>query len=179
MITQSARNWISYMADALIDARTMPSWEAADYLTDNLFDASPNTKLLEAKVPHEAVAQFLQRIYGPIVEAAAREAGTEQSSRARVFTDISLTSETTVLIVSFSGHTEASELVLIDWLRAWDFVFPNADAFNTWAETRYQQVRVALGRSVLADPGHGEGTRLGASEERAGVIAGEMAGERK
>ena len=73
MITQSARNWISYLADALIDARSMPSWEAADYLTDNLFDASPNTKLLEAKEPHEAVAQFLQRIYGPIVEAAASD----------------------------------------------------------------------------------------------------------
>jgi len=171
MITQSARNWISYLADALIDARTMPSWEAADYLTDNLFDASPNTKLLEAKEPHEAVAQFLQRIYGPIVEAAAREAGTEQS-RVRVFTDISLTSETTVLIVSVSEQTETSELVLIDWVRAWDFVFPNAEAFNAWAETRYQQVRVALSRqplaargtgSVLADPGW----------------AGEMAGDRK
>ena len=30
--------------------------------------------------------------------------------------------------------------------------------------------------SVLADRGHGEGTRLGASGERAGVTAGEMAG---
>jgi len=150
MITQSARNWISYLADALIDARTMPSWEAADYLTDNLFDASPNTKLLEAKEPHEAVAQFLQRIYGPIVEAAAREAGTEQSCRVRVFTDISLTSETTVLIVSISEYTEASELVLIDWVRAWDFVFPNAEAFNTWAETRYQQVLRALAQETFS-----------------------------
>jgi len=156
MITQSARNWISYLADALIDARTMPSWEAAHYLTDNLFDASPNTKLLEAKEPHEAVAQFLQRIYGPIVEAAARDAGTKQSSRVRVFTDISLTSETTVLIVSISGHPEeASELVLIDWVRAWDFVFPNAEAFNAWAEARYQQVCVALSRQPLAARGTG------------------------
>ena len=65
-----------------------------------------------------------------------------------------------MLIVSISEPTEASELVLIDWVRAWDFVFPNAEAFNAWAETRYQQIRVALGRSVLADPGDGEGTRL-------------------
>ena len=35
---------------------------------------------------------------------------------------------------------------------------------------------VAVGKgSLLADPGHGEGTRLGASGERAGGIAGEMA----
>jgi hypothetical protein len=152
MITQSARNWISYLADALINARTMPSWEAADYLTDNLFDASPNTNLLEAKVPYEAVAQFLQRIYGPIVEAAAREAGTEQTSRVQVFTDISLMSETTVLIVSLSEQTQASKLVPIDWVRAWDFVFPNAEAFNAWAETRYQQVRVALSREASHPP---------------------------
>ena len=153
MITQSARNWISYLADALINARTMPSWEAADYLTDNLFDASPNTKLLEAKVPHEAVAQFLQRIYGPIVEAAAREAGTKQTSRVQVFTDISLMSETTVLIVSISEQTQVSQLVLIDWVRAWDFVFPNAEAFNAWAETRYQQILVALSRDTIAPTG--------------------------
>jgi hypothetical protein len=146
MITQTARNWISYLADALINARTMPSWEAAEYLTDNLFDASPNTKLLESKVPHEAVTQFLQRIYGPIVEAGAREAETEPTSRVQVFTDISLMSETTVLIVSIAEQTQASKLVLIDWVRAWDFVFPNAEAFNAWAETRYQQVRVALSR---------------------------------
>ena len=150
MLLGLSRNWISYHTDALINARAMPSWEAVEYLTENLFEDSPNTKLLEAKEPHEAVAQFLQRIYGPIVEAAAREAGTEQSSRVRVFTDISLTSETTVLIVSVSEHTEASELVLIDWVRAWDFVFPNAEAFNAWAETRYQQVRVALSRQPLA-----------------------------
>jgi len=182
MITQSARNWISYLADALIDARSMPSWEAADYLTDNLFDASPNTKLLEAKEPHEAIAQFLQRIYGPIVEAAAREAGTEQSSRVRVFTDISLTSETTVLIVSISEPTEASELVLIDWVRAWDFVFPNAEAFNAWAETRYQQVRVALSRDPLAARGTGSvGAPIAPQLQWVNDPgwAGEMAGDRK
>ena len=149
MITQSARNWISYLADALINARTMPSWEAAEYLTDNLFDASPNTKLLESKVPHEAVAQFLQRVYGPIVEAAARDAGTQESCRVQVFTDISLMSETTVLVVSVSEKPEASQLLLLDWVRVWDLVFPDAEGFNAWAEARYQQVRVALSRETL------------------------------
>src|SRR6185369_9101033 len=90
MTMQSRRNWISYLADALINARTMPSWEAADYLTENLFGASPNTKLLEAKVPHEEIAQLLQRIYAPIAEAAARDADAEASSWVQVFTDISL-----------------------------------------------------------------------------------------
>jgi hypothetical protein len=128
----------------------MPSWEAAAYLTDNLFDASPNTKLLESKVPHEAVAQFLQRVYSPIVEAAGREAGTAESCRVQVFTDISLMSETTVLVVSVSEESEPSQLLLLDWVRAWDLVFPNARAFNAWAETRYQQVRLALSRETLA-----------------------------
>lgn len=150
MITQSARNWISYLTDALINSRTLPSWEAAEYLTDNLFDASPNTKLLESKVPHEAVAQFLQRIYSPIVEAAVREAGTPESCRVQVFTDISLMSETTVLVVSVSEESEASQLLLLDWVRAWDLVFTDARAFNGWAETRYQQVRLALSRETLA-----------------------------
>ena len=149
MTTQSPRNWISYLADALINARTMPSWEAADYLTENLFAAVPNTKLLEAKVPHEEVAQFLQRIYGPITEAAARDADTQDSSRVQVFTDISLMSETAVLIVAVSDDTDASHLLILDRVRAWDLVFPNAEAFNTWAEERYQKIRRALAGQTL------------------------------
>ena len=150
MTTQSPRNWISYLADALINARTMPSWEAADYLTENLFAAPPNTKLLEAKVPHEEIGQFLQRIYVPIAEAAARDAGTQESSRVQVFTDISLMSETTVLVVAVSDEPDASQLLLLDWVRAWDLVFDNAEAFNTWAEERYQKVRRALAGQMLA-----------------------------
>ena len=150
MTTQSPRNWISYLADALINARSMASWEAADYLTENLFAASPNTKLLEAKVPHEEVGQFLQRIYAPIAEAAARDADIQESSRVHVFTDISLMSETTVLIVAVSDEPAASPLLMLDWVRAWDLVFPNAEAFNTWAEERYQKVRRALDGQMLA-----------------------------
>ena len=150
MTTQSPRNWISYLADALINARSMPSWEAADYLTENLFAASPNTKLLEAKVPHEEVGQFLQRIYAPIAEAAARDADIQESSRVHVFTDISLMSETTVLVVAVSDEPAASQLLMLDWVRAWDLVFPNAEAFNTWAEERYQKVRRALDGQMLA-----------------------------
>ena len=150
MTTQSPRNWISYLADALINARSMPSWEAADYLTENLFAASPNTKLLEAKVPHEEVGQFLQRIYAPIAEAAARDADIQESSRVQVFTDISLMSETTVLVVAVSDEPAASQLLMLDWVRAWDLVFPNAEAFNMWAEERYQKVRRALDGQMLA-----------------------------
>ena len=150
MTTQSARNWISYLADALINARSMPSWEAADYLTENLFAAVPNTKLLEAKVPHEEVGQFLQRIYAPIAEAATRDVGTQESSRVQVFTDISLMSETTVLVVAVSDEPDASQLLMLDWVRAWDLVFPNAEAFNMWAEERYHKIRRALAGQTLA-----------------------------
>jgi hypothetical protein len=144
MVLELSRNWISYHTDALINARALPSWEAADYLTVNLFHDSPNTKLLEAKVPHEEIAQFLQRIYGPIVEAATRQVPTHASARVQVYTDISLMSETTVLIVSISDEPKESQLLLVDAIRAWDLVFPNADAFNEWAESRYQQVLRAL-----------------------------------
>ncbi|HTE87975.1 MAG TPA: hypothetical protein VK639_03375 [Terriglobales bacterium] len=144
MVIELSRNWISYHTDALVNARAMPSWEATDYLTENLFHDSPNTKLLEAKVPHEEIAQFLQRIYGPIVEAAERQVPTHASSRVQVFTDISLMSETTVLIVSVPDEPKESQLLLLDAIRAWDLVFPNADAFNEWAESRYQQVLRAL-----------------------------------
>ena len=150
MTTQSPRNWISYLADALINTRTMPSWEAADYLTENLFAASQNTKLLEAKVPYEEVGQFLQRIYGLIMEAAARDADTQDASRVQVFTDVSLMSETAVLVVAVSDEPGASQLLMLDWVRAWDLVFPNADAFNTWAEERYQKVRRTLAAQMLA-----------------------------
>ena len=144
MVIELSRNWISYHTDALVNARAMPSWEAADYLTENLFHDSPNTKLLEAKVPHEEIAQFLQRIYGPIVEAAERQVPSQGSVRVHVYTDISLMSETTILIVSVSDEPKESQLLLLDAIRAWELVFPNADAFNEWAESRYQQVLRAL-----------------------------------
>jgi hypothetical protein len=124
-------------------------------LTENLFGDSPNMKLLEAKAPYEEIAQFLQRIYGPIVEAATRQVPTQASARVQVYTDISLMSETTVLIVSVSDEPKESQLLLLDAVRVWDLVFPNADAFNEWAEMRYQQVRVALSREPLAAGGTG------------------------
>jgi hypothetical protein len=150
MLLELSRNWISYHTDALINSRAMPSWEAADYLTQNLFQDSPNTKLLEAKVPHEEIAQFLQRIYGPIVEAATRQVPTLASAGVQVYTDISLMSETTVLIVAVSGESKESQLLLLDAIRAWDLVFPNADTFNEWAESRYRHVLRALVEDTLA-----------------------------
>jgi hypothetical protein len=155
MLLELSRNWISYHTDALINSRAMPSWEAADYLTQNLFQDAPNTNLLEAKEPHEEIGQFLQRIYEPIVEAATRQVPTQASVRVQVYTDISLMSETTVLIVAVSDEQEESQLLLMDAIRVWDLVFPNADAFNEWAQTRYQQVRVALPREALAARGTG------------------------
>ena len=158
MVLELSRNWISFHTDALINARAMPSWEAVDYLTQNLFGDSPNTKLLEAKAPYEEITQFLQRIYGPIVEAATRQVGTPASSRVQVFTDISLMSDSTVLIVSVSDEAKEPQLLMMDAIRAWDVVFPNADSFNEWAESRYQQVLTALAAgkaAVLAAAGLG------------------------
>ena len=150
MLLGLSRNWISYHTDALINARAMPSWEAADYLTQYLFEDSPNTKLLEAKAPYEEIAQFLQRIYGPIVEAATRQVPTQTSARIQIYTDISLMSDSTVLIVSVSDEVKESKLLMLDTIRAWDLVFPNADAFNEWAESRYQQILRALAGETLA-----------------------------
>jgi hypothetical protein len=169
MLLGLSRNWISYHTDALINARAMPSWEAADYLTQYLFEDSPNTKLLEAKAPYEEIAQFLQRIYGPIVEAATRQVPTQASARIQIYTDISLMSDSTVLIVSVSDEVKESKLLMLDTIRAWDLVFPNADAFNEWAESRYQRILRALATgkaAVLAAAG-----RAGAKEETLAVVA--------
>ena len=150
MTTRCARNWISYVTDAMVNANALPAGEAIEYLTQNLFGESPNRRLHEAKVPHEAVAQFLQRLYAPLLEAASRDANVPAGAVTRLFTDVSLIGPSAVLAVYCPANDGPQQLVLLDSVRTWDLVFRNADAFNAWAEERYGKLRTAL----QATPAH-------------------------
>lgn len=145
---QASRNWISYLCEALVSTGAMPSWEAAAYFTDNLFGDAPNPRLHESKSPYEATSLFLQRVYNPIVEAATRAIDMPAASMIHVFTDISLIGNSAVLVVYFPGQNRPHQLLLLDATRAWDLVFPNADAFNAWAEERYGWILSALQAAV-------------------------------
>lgn len=144
------RNWIAYLCESLVASGTMPTWEAATYLTENLFGEKPNPRLLTPANPHEVTAQFLHRLYQPIVEAASREIILPSSSMLHIFTDISLTGHSAVLVVMLPGPNKPPELLLLDAAKAWDLVFPDAESFNAWAEERYRQLVNAL-RSVLIE----------------------------
>lgn len=144
MTTRCARNWISYVTDSLVHSHALPAGEAIEYLTQNLFGETPNTRLHEAKVPHEAVAQFLQRLYGPILEAAARDANVPEGAGTRLFTDVSLIGPSAVLAVYGPANDGPQQLILLDSVRTWDLVFPQADAFNAWAQERYAKLYAAL-----------------------------------
>ncbi len=139
-----SRNWIAYLCESLVASGTMPTWEAATYLTENLFGEKPNPRLLTPANPHEVTAQFLHRLYQPIVEAASREIMLPSSSMLHIFTDISLTGNSAVLVVLFPGHTKPQQLLMLDAAKAWDLVFPDAESFNAWAEERYRQLVNAL-----------------------------------
>ena len=144
------RNWIAYLCESLVASGTMPTWEAATYLTENLFGEKPNPRLLTPANPHEVTAQFLHRLYQPIVEAASREIILPSSSMLHIFTDVSLTGNSAVLIVLFPGHTKPQQLLMLDAAKAWDLVFPDAESFNVWAEERYRQLVNAL-RSKMTE----------------------------
>ncbi|MEK7757677.1 MAG: hypothetical protein AAB385_10750 [Planctomycetota bacterium] len=144
MTTRPARNWISYLTDALVNTHTLPACEAVEYLTQNLFGDAPNRRLHEAKVPHEAVAQFLQRLYGPILEAAARDANVPEGARTCLFTDVSLIGPSAVLAVYFPANDGPQQLLLLDSVRTWDLVFPHANAFNAWTQERYAKLYATL-----------------------------------
>ncbi|TAL11784.1 MAG: hypothetical protein EPO02_03525 [Nitrospirae bacterium] len=150
MPTPYARNWISYLTDSLVNDNALPAGDAVEYLTQNLFGDSPNRRLHEAKVPHEAIAQFLQRLYGPLLEAATREAGLAEGDSTRIFTDVSLIGPSTVLAVYAPANDGPQQLLLLDSVRTWDLVFPHADAFNAWAEERYGKLVAALHAPVGA-----------------------------
>ena len=144
-----SRNWIAYVAEASMSNGTMPSLEAVEYFTNNLFGESPNPRLHESKAPYEAIWQFLHRVYSPIVEAATRSVEMPASSLIHVFTDISLIGNSAVLIVYFPGHNRPHHLLLLDAVKAWDLIFPDASAFNEWAEERYRWVVDALKAAIV------------------------------
>jgi hypothetical protein len=144
------RNWIAYICEALVASGAMPTWEAATYLTENLFGEKPNPRLLTPSNPHEVTAQLLHRLYQPIVEAASRDVMLPSTATVHIFTDISLTGNSAVLVVLFPGRHKPQTLLMLDAAKAWDLVFPDAESFNLWAEARYRQLVDAL-RSAMVD----------------------------
>ncbi|MBX9657904.1 MAG: hypothetical protein K2X00_05000 [Nitrospiraceae bacterium] len=138
------RNWIAYLCEALVTSGVMPTWEAATYLTENLFGEKPNPRLLSPSHAHETTAQFLRRLYAPIAEAAMRDSHLPTSEKLHVFTDISLTGNSAVLVVHLSKTDHTQHLLLLDPAKAWDLVFADAESFNLWAEARYRSIFQAL-----------------------------------
>lgn len=144
----AARNWIAYLCESLVTSGEMPTWEAATYLTEHLFGDKPNPRLLGTSNAHEVTAQFLQRLYHPLVEAASRELTLPASAMVHVFTDISLTGKSAVLVVYFPGSNQSHQLLMLDAAKAWELVFADSEEFNRWAEERYRWVKSALNQAV-------------------------------
>lgn len=140
----TARNWIAYLCESLVTSGEMPTWEAATYLTENLFAEKPNPRLLGTKNAFEVTSQFLHRLYHPLVEAAARDLSLPQTARLHEFTDISLTGKSAVLVVYFPGNNQPHQLLMLDAAKAWELVFTDSEEFNRWAEERYRLVKSAL-----------------------------------
>ncbi|HZH49466.1 MAG TPA: hypothetical protein VFD86_06820 [Nitrospira sp.] len=152
--TGVTRNWIAYLCEALVTSGVMPTWEAATYLTENLFGESPNPRLLGTRNAHEVAAQFLHRLYQPLVEAASREVTLPHGAMVHVFTDISLTGKSAVLVVYFPGEGQPHQLLMLDAAKAWDLVFQDSETFNRWAEDRYRLVKSALTAAIGRPVGH-------------------------
>ena len=108
--TGITRNWIAYLCESLVTSGSMPTWEAATYLTENLFGESPNPRLLGTSGAHEITTQFLHRLYHPLVEAASRDIALTRGATLHVFTDISLTGKSAVLVVYFPDNGQAHQL---------------------------------------------------------------------
>jgi hypothetical protein len=140
----STRNWIAYLCESLVTSGVMPTWEAATYLTENLFGEKPNPRLLSTTNPYEVTSQFLQRLYQPLAEAASRDGNLPQGAMLHVFTDISLTGKSAVLVVYMPGGAHQHQLLMLDASKAWELVFTDSEDVNRWAEERYQRVRSAL-----------------------------------
>ena len=143
----SRRNWLAYVCEALVTSGAMPTWEAATYLTENLFGAKPNPRLLTPVNSYEATAQFLHCLYQPIFESVSREVILSPAATLHLFTDISLTGNSAVLIVFLPGKHKPAHLLILDAVKAWDLVFPDTESFNVWVEERYHKLVQAL-RSV-------------------------------
>lgn len=140
----TTRNWIAYLCESLVTSGEMPTWEAATYLTENLFADKPNPRLLGTTNAFEVTSQFLHRLYRPLVEAASRDLALPQGAKLHVFTDISLTGKSAVLVVYFPGTNQPCELLMLDAAKAWELVFTDSEEFNRWAEERYRSVKSAL-----------------------------------
>jgi hypothetical protein len=140
----TTRNWIAYLCESLVTSGEMPTWEAATYLTENLFAEKPNPRLLGTTNAFEVTSEFLHRLYHPLVEAASRDLSLPLAAKLHVFTDISLTGKSAVLVVYFPGTNQPYELLMLDAAKAWELVFTDSEEFNRWAEERYRSVKSAL-----------------------------------
>ena len=92
------------------------------YLTENLFGEKPNPRLLSTTNAYEVTSQFLQRLYHPLVEAASRDIALPDGAMLHVFTDISLTGKSAVLVVYVSGNNHQHQLLMLDTAKAWELV---------------------------------------------------------
>jgi hypothetical protein len=149
----ATRNWIAYLCEALVTSGTMPTWEAATYLTENLFGENPNPRLLSTTNSYEVTSQFLQRLYHPLVEAASRDITLPEGAMLHVFTDISLTGKSAVLVVYLPGNAQPHQLLMLDAAKAWELVFTDSEDVNRWAEERYRRVKTAL-TAAIGKPTH-------------------------
>jgi hypothetical protein len=141
---EATRNWIAYLCESLVTSGVMPTWEAATYLTENLFGEKPNPRLLRAANAYEVTSQFLQWLYHPLVEAASRDITLPEGATLHVFTDISLTGKSAVLVVYVSGDHHPHQLLMLDAAKAWQLVFTDSEDVNRWAEERYRRIKSAL-----------------------------------
>jgi len=144
----ATRNWIAYLCESLVTSGVMPTWEAATYLTENLFGEKPNPRLLSTTNAYEVTSQFLQRLYHPLVEAASRDITLPDGSMLHVFTDISLTGKSAVLVVYRPSNTQPHQLLMLDAAKAWDLVFTDSEDVNRWADERYRQIKSALTAAI-------------------------------
>ncbi|MEO5864980.1 MAG: hypothetical protein ABIQ79_08095 [Nitrospiraceae bacterium] len=145
----ATRNWIAYLCESLVTAGVMPTWEAATYLTENLFGEKPNPRLMRASNAYEVTSLFLQRLYHPLVEAASCDVTLPEGATLHVFTDISLTGNSAVLVVYVSGDCHPHQLLMLDAVKAWELVFTNSEDVNRWAQERYRQVKSALTTAIV------------------------------
>ena len=152
---KATRNWIAYLCESLVTSGVMTTWEAATYLTENLFGEKPNPRLLCATNAYELTSQFLQWLYHPIVDAASRDLALPEGATVHVFTDISLTGNSAVLVVYMSEDYHPHQLLMLDAAKAWELVFTDSEDVNRWAEERYRRVKSALtaaiGKPVLSN----------------------------
>ena len=81
--------------------------------------------------------------------AAMRDSHLPSTDRVHVFTDISLTGNSAVLVVYLPEADQTQQLLLLDPAKAWNLVFTDADSFNAWAESRYRSIFHALQRTRI------------------------------